>query len=160
MADPVFVNGLPAHITRDDFRSQFGANYPDLLATSTNDMLDRCIDDVYYMYAGVETLWSRQKPDIYFNKTRLCMLFLLAWYIADVYPTYAIGVAGTGGMALKSKSVGGVKVVFGNPGGDGIGANTKYRDTLAGLLTNKFGKLAYDMINQAVAKLSIFQGLN
>lgn len=159
MADPVFVNGLPARITRTDFRDRFAANYPDLIPESTNDFLDMCIADVYTMYAGVQSLWARQTPDIYFNKTQMCMCFLLAWYIADVFPTYAIGVAGTGGMALKSKSVGGVKVVFGTPGGDGIGSNKKYRDTLAGLLTNKYGKLAYDMILQAVKKLAIFQGL-
>ena len=159
MADPVFVNGLPAQIARTDFRSRFGASYPDLLKDSTNDLVDQCIEDVYTMYAGVQTLWAAQTPDIYFHKTQLCMLFLLAWYIADMYPTYCIAVAGTGGMALKSKSIGGVKVVFGMPGGDGIGANKKYRDTLAGLLTNKYGKFAYDMIMQAVKKLSIYQGL-
>lgn len=159
MADPVFVNGLPARVTRTDFRDRFGANYPDLLNDITNDFLDRCIDDVYTMYIGVQTLWARQTPDIYFGKTQVCMLFLIAWYIADVFPTYAIGVAGTGGMALKSKSIGGVKVVFGTPGGDGLGANKTYRDTLVGLLTNKYGKLAYDMILQSVRKFTVIQGL-
>ena len=159
MASPVFVNGLPARIVRTDFRDRFGSNYPDLLSDSQNDFIDRCIDDIYTMYAGVQTLWAEQTSDIYFNKTQLCMLFLLAWYIADVFPTYALGVVGTGGMALKSKSIGGVKIVFGTPGGDGIGMNKNYKDTLAGLLTNKYGKLAYDMITQACKKLTVFQGL-
>lgn len=154
----VFVNGIPAKITREDFRTRFGQNFPDLLVADMNDYIDLMIEDVYIMFAGVNRLWEHLDSTTYFYKTQHCYCVLLAWYIANTYSQYSVGVAGTGGMPIREKRIGGVTIKFGLADEDGLGKTKNYRDPLAFLKTNTFGYLAYSLLKAASANAIIRGG--
>lgn len=148
MANPVFIAGEPARITTEYFRRRFGQNFPDLLQEAYNELLETSINDVYSMFYGVSQLWKLHTDQVWFDKTQLCYSLLLAWYITDLHPQYAVGVMTAGGIPLKSKSIGGIKIVF----GDEESSKQKgkgYSDTLAPLKSNPFGYKAYQMIRSA-----------
>ena len=81
----------------------------------------------------------------------LCLL--VAWYITDLFPDYAVGVQSSGGIPVKSKIIGGVKITF----GDTIHTkgNINNADLLNSLLSNSFGAKAYFMI-KASGKINLF----
>lgn len=130
----------PIRIDKEYFRDHFGQDFPLLLDADKDSFLSSCIDDVYAMYHGVQSFWDIQTKEVYASKTRVCFGLLVAWYITDLYPKYASGVASMGGMPIASKSIGGVKVAFNTK--SGIGKD----DLLVSLKTNKFGVLAYNML--------------
>lgn len=155
MATPVFVDGVPARIDEEFFRRRYGQSFPDLLPWEMDDFLLECINDIYTMFHGVGTLWELQDEQVWFDKTQMCYGLLLAWYIADLYPRYAVGVVSSGGIPVRQKSIGGVKLTFGNPDADGTAGLKQYKDTLAQLKSNSFGYKAYSMINSAVSMAKI-----
>lgn len=146
----IFTDGIPQRINAAYFRARYGQNFPDLLAAGTDTFLATCIEDIYTLFIGVQNLWDKQRSsDVYYDKTRMCYGLLLAWYIADMYPNYAIGVISSGGIPVKAKSVGGIKISFGTPDGEGINHNKTYRDALSPLKSNPFGYKAYMMLKNA-----------
>jgi hypothetical protein len=149
MATPVFVNEIPARIDTTYFRRRFGQNFPDLLDAGYNDLVDASIEDVYTMFYGVNTLWKAHSEQVWFDKTQLCFSLILAWYITDLHPEYAVGVMTAGGIPLKSKSIGGIKIEFGSPDRDGLARTPNYKDNLEPLKSNPFGYKAYQMIRRA-----------
>ena len=140
----VTTSGRPEKITRVWFRTRYGQNFPDLLAEDKNDILDTCIEDVYTLFYGVGELWSHLNREEYVLKTQLCYGLLTAWYIADLFPDYALGVMSTGGIPLKSKQIGGTKIMFGEASKK-VGA-VNNADLLQALKSNVFGAKAYLMI--------------
>ena len=134
----------PEKINRVWFRTRYGQNFPDLLSEDKNSFLDTCIEDVYTMFAGVEELWDHLGPSIYVNKTQMCYGLLVAWYIADLNPEYAIGVAGTGGMPVKRKNIGGVDIWYADA--ESKAGSKNNADLLNSLKSNIFGVKAYMMI--------------
>ena len=157
MATPVFVNGIPARITRDYFRSRYGQNFPDLLPTATNARVDAFIEDTYTMFYGVNKLWAMHPTQVYFDKTQLCFGHLLCWYITDMDPSLAVGIMTAGGIPLKSKEIGGIKLVFGTADPSGASGVKGYLDLLSPLKSNPFGYKAYQMIKSA-GNLSLIFG--
>lgn len=149
----VTTSGFPERITRENFRTHFGQNFPDLLPEDKNDLLDTCINDVYTLFAGVSELWEHLEREVYVQKTQLCYLLLTAWYIADLYPDYALGVVSSGGIPLKSKSIGGVKIQFGELQSKAGSLNNA--DLLQSLKSNSFGAKAYLMIKTS-GKINLF----
>lgn len=145
----VFEEGVPQKITTHTFRSHYGANFPALLREENTAILDDAINATYTMFAGVGELWKHLPQNIWYEKTRLCYGLLVAWYIADVYPSYAVGVQSTGGIPLKSKQIGGVKVMFDT-------AAYSSADVLNALKSNTFGSKAYQMIKSSGSLLKIF----
>ena len=134
------IKEIPPRIEIGWFRSRYGQNFPDLLSDEMGDFLDSCIEDVYDLFHGVNTLWEHLDNHLYIKKTRLCFGLLVAWYIADLYPQYALGVAGSGGIPIKSKSIGGVTITYADIyKGDGSGL-------LNALRSNSFGMKAYLML--------------
>jgi hypothetical protein len=150
MSDAVFIFGEPMPIDRTYFRQRYGQNFPDLLPDAQNALLDILIKDVYTMFTGIGKLWDMQSEQVWYDKTRMCYGLLLAWYIVDTQPELAVGIPSMSGMPLKQKSIGGVKIVFGNPDTDGVSGLKNYKDQLAMLKTNPFGYKAYSMLNGAV----------
>lgn len=146
-------SGRVPKITRVWFRTRYGQNFPDLLEEETNDLLDSCIDDVYTLFYGVGDLWSHLDRDIYTDKTQMCYGLLVAWYIADVYPTYTLGVMSTGGIPIKSKVIGGTKITFGDTATKAGSVNNA--DLLQSLKSNVFGAKAYTMIKTS-GKINLF----
>lgn len=140
----VTTQGRPEQITREWFRTRYGQSFPDLLPENKNDVLDTCISDVYTLFYGVGELWQHMERKEYVEKTQLCYGLLVAWYIADLFPDYALGVMSTGGIPLKSKQIGGTKIMFGDVASKAGSINNA--DLLQSLKSNAFGAKAYLMI--------------
>lgn len=149
----VTTSGRPEKITREWFRTRYGQNFPDLLAEDKNNILDTCIEDVYTLFYGVGELWSHLNREEYVLKTQLCYGLLTAWYIADLFPDFTLGVMSTGGIPLKSKQIGGTKIIFGEASKKTGAVNNA--DLLQALKSNVFGAKAYLMIKTS-GKLNLF----
>ena len=149
----VTTHGRPEQITRAWFRIRYGQSFPDLLDEKKNDVLDTCISDVYTLFYGVGDLWSHMDRKEYVEKTQLCYGLLVAWYIADLFPDYALGVMSTGGIPLKSKQIGGTKIMFGEVASKAGSVNNA--DLLQSLKSNVFGAKAYLMIKTS-GKINMF----
>ena len=149
----VTTHGRPEQITREWFRTRYGQSFPDLLDEKKNDVLDTCISDVYTLFYGVGDLWSHMDRKEYVEKTQLCYGLLVAWYIADLFPDYALGVMSTGGIPLKSKQIGGTKIMFGDVASKAGSVNNA--DLLQSLKSNVFGAKAYLMIKTS-GKINMF----
>ena len=149
----VTTSGRPVRITRDWFRIRYGQSFPDLLDESKNEFLDTCINDVYTLFYGVGDLWSHMDRREYVDKTQLCYGLLLAWYIADLFPSYALGVVSSGGIPIKSKQIGGVKITFGETASTAGAVNNA--DLLQSLKSNSYGAKAYLMIKTS-GKINLF----
>lgn len=144
--------GTPAWVDRVWFRARYGQNFPDLLDEGKNDFLDNCISDVYTLFYGVKDLWSHLPRKSYVAKTQMCYGLLVAWYITDVFPDYAVGVTSSGGIPIKMKSIGGTKIQFAD---NSNGNNASYADLLQSLKSNSFGAKAYLMIKTS-GKINLF----
>lgn len=147
------TKGRPPAIDRVWFRARYGQNFPDLLAEDKNDFLDTCITDIYTLFYGVGDLWSHMNRSEYESKTQLCYGLLVAWYITDLFPDFSLGVVSTGGIPLKAKSIGGVKVQFGDTASTAGAVNNA--DLLQSLKSNAYGAKAYLMIKTS-GKLNLF----
>lgn len=143
----VTASGRPERITRVWFRTRYGQSFPDLLDESKNDILDTCISDVYTLFYGVGELWEHMPREEYVEKTQLCYGLLVAWYIADLFPDFTIGVMTTGGIPLKSKQIGGTKIMFGDTASKAGAVNNA--DLLQSLKSNVYGSKAYFMIKSS-----------
>lgn len=149
----VTTEGRPPKIERTWFRTRYGQFFPDLLDAEKDDFLDTCIDDVYTLFYGVSELWSHLERTEYVAKTQLCYGLLVAWYITDLFPDYALGVISTGGIPLKTKQIGGVKVTFGETASTAGAVNNA--DLLQSLKSNSYGAKAYLMIKTS-GKINFF----
>ena len=143
----VTASGRPERITRVWFRTRYGQSFPDLLDESKNNILDTCISDVYTLFYGVGELWEHMPREEYVEKTQLCYGLLVAWYIADLFPDFTIGVMTTGGIPLKSKQIGGTKIMFGDTASKAGAVNNA--DLLQSLKSNVYGSKAYFMIKSS-----------
>ena len=152
----IFVNGVPDRIDRTYFRSKFGSFFPDLLENTEemNTFVDGLIDDVYTMFYGVNTLFQCADLQLWYDKARKCYGLLTAWYVTDVYPMYTSGLPTSSSIPIKSKSINGVKIEFGDP----IDANNKILDPISFLKNNPFGIKAHSMIKTASRKFAIYVG--
>lgn len=149
----VTTSGRPDKINAAWFRTRYGQNFPDLLSDEKTDILDTCINDTYTLFYGVGELWEHLPRKEYVEKTQLCYGLLTAWYIADLFPDYAIGVMSSGGIPLKSKQIGGTKIMFGEVASSAGSVNNA--DLLQSLKSNSFGAKAYLMIKTS-GKINMF----
>lgn len=140
--------GRPPRIDREWFRARYGQNFPELLSDEYDTMLDNCIESVYTLFAGVVDIWSYLERNLYVDKTQMCYGLLVAWYIADLYPSFADGVVSSGGVPLKSKKIGGTQVTFKDDVTATAGARNN-ADLLGSLKSNAFGVKAYFMIKSS-----------
>lgn len=147
----IFVDGYPDRITKEFFRTRYGAFFPALLDTEHDVLVDSIIEDVYTMFYGINSLFQGANLQLWHDKARKCYSLLVAWYITDVYPMYASGIASSSGMPLKSKSINGIKLSFGDPND----ANNKTLDQLSFLKSNPFGTKAHVMIRTASRRFKI-----
>jgi hypothetical protein len=145
-------SGKPLRITKVWFRSRFGQSFPDLLNDEQDELLDSCIDAVYTMFSGISDIWSYADRETYCNKTRLCYGLLVAWYITDVYPQFSIGALSSGGIPIRSKTIGGTTITFASEQKAGASNNA---NLLASLKSNVYGAKAYFMI-KASGRLNFY----
>jgi len=149
----VTASGRPQMINREWFRTRYGQGFPDLLPDNKNELLDTCIKDVYTLFYGVGELWEHLDREVYVEKTQLCYGLLVAWYITDLFPDYSLGVVSSGGIPLRMKQIGGVKIQFGDIASTAGAFNNA--DLLQSLKSNAYGVKAYLMIKTS-GKINTF----
>lgn len=100
-------------------------------------------------FSGVYSLWSILPPADARAKRELCVNYLVAWQLVQLYPEMAIGVSGTGGIPLSSKKAGPIFL--------------KYKETLrqdesvlSMLTTNQYGIDALTMIQSAPEMYQVY----
>ena len=128
-------------MTRQDFK--FAENFPSL----TDAQIDAAYEIVSVMFSGVLKCWAVLPEPIRTQKRQLCMNLILAWYLLDANPGSAVGVMGSGGMALTSKSIGGTSLSF---------ADMDAQEGIKQLNSNVFGQKALMMIQSAPERFSIY----
>lgn len=151
--------GKAPRIEREWFRSRYGQNFPELLETGGEDdekkdeLLDNAIDTVYTLFAGVQDIWDHLSRQVYVDKTQVCYGLLVAWYLTDMYPMYAEGIASSGGIPIKSKKIGGTTITYADTAKNyGAKNNANLLDSLK---SNAFGMKAYLMIKTS-GKINFF----
>ena len=112
-----------------------------MFAGRFNDLPQGAIEEaIAYIetaWCGIRTLWTKLQPVLRDQKRELCINYLVAWYLADLYPSTIQGVFTQNGANIRSKNIGGTEVSF-NP--------RKVQASLEVLTTNIFGIRALDMI--------------
>lgn len=151
MADPIFVDGVPAPITVQDFLRYHLQQFPKMSSEANQEIVQNAIESVYAIFAGVSKLWESSDRQLWYSKTVECYRLLTAWYIADLYPTMLRGVPVMGGVPLKSKKIGDVSITFQDP----AATAGSYKDVLASLRSNPFGAKAYLMITTGVKRYKL-----
>ena len=145
MAARLDISGLPERVDASYMKRRYGQNFPRLLNPDRASILEDAIDDVYALFPGISDVWKHLDQALWISKTQLCYGLIVAWYIVDVYPKYAVGVASMGGMLLESKAIGGVKVKFAEDKG------RSSKSGLSALRSNAFGNKAYLMLKGSSA---------
>ena len=83
-----------------------------------------------YYWGSLDTLTQTNKRNLVFN-------LLVAWYLADMFPTSLTGVTGNAGIPVVKKSIGGVDITFGQ---------YKVQEDMKVLTTNTFGMRSLMML--------------
>ena len=153
----LFVAGLPAPVTPDDWRRFHLQSFPVFADESKKEtadiILQEAIEAVYSMWVGVSYLWQGHEAQVWYEKTRLCYRFLICWYIADLYPEYARGIISTAGLPIVTKKIGPVSITY-----DKEALSAGSTDLLAPLLSNAFGAKAHFMIKTSYRRAAITNG--
>lgn len=106
----------------------------------TDENVEEAIQVIYTEWLGIPTLWSSLSTDTRTAKVNLCMNYLVAWWLADAFPSYVTGIFTTGGVPLKEKKIGSVDLRF---------KDSTAQSGLAQLETNYFGLRAEALIKSA-----------
>lgn len=128
-------------IPRSDFITFNDFSFRDKFIGLTEAQFNEALQIINAQFSGVYTLWSVLTPADALSKRRLCINYLVAWKLTDMYPEAAVDVIGTGGMPISMKKAGPMMVKF----------NTTVRQgsALAFLETNMYGINALSMIQSA-----------
>lgn len=115
----------------------------------TDLQVQKALQIINAEFSGVYTLWSFLPPDEARAKRELCINYLVAWKLVQLYPDSAMNVSSTGGLPLSSKKAGPIFI--------------KYKDTvrqgdsmLSMLTTNQYGVEALTMIQSAPEMFMVF----
>jgi hypothetical protein len=99
-----------------------------------------CFDSAISGITGTTGLWQVLGTAIAEAKQTILLGYLVAWWLADMYPTALINASGDGGMPLTSKSIGGVSISR---------KDLEAQPALKQLESNVFGIKALEMIVSA-----------
>ena len=99
------------------------------------------------MWSGVMGMWGACSADIRDKKRSTVMSLLIAWYLADMYPTRLLSGTSDGGRPLSSKSIQLVSVSF---------RQLHLPEAYDALSTNQFGVKAALMIHSAPDMMGIY----
>jgi hypothetical protein len=154
----LFVSGLPAPITPEDWRRYHLQSFPAFADESkraeADAILREAIESVYSMWVGVSYLWQGHDEQVWYEKTRLCYRLLICWYIADLYPNFSRGLLSTGGLPIASKKIDSINIVFNKEA-----LISSSLDLLAALNSNVFGAKAHLMIKTSYKRTRITNGM-
>ena len=125
------------------FNFKFSRNFTGLIQAD----YDLAYDEVYTRFYGVSTLWNTLPEDLREAKRTLCYNYLVAWYLADMYPLKVKGIDADG-RPVSSKSIGGTSISFAQLGNKD--------SSLQELSTNTFGLKAKAMMETAPEMMGIY----
>jgi len=103
----------------------------------TTATLQEAILNVETTWVGIADMWSKSPGVVRVAKIKLCYNYLVAWWLADMYPEATQGIYTNGGAPLRSKDIGGTMLSFNA---------RKVQAELEPLTTNMYGLKALDMI--------------
>jgi hypothetical protein len=154
----LFVSGLPAPITPQDWRRYHLQSFPVFADEDkkeiAEEILAEAIEAIYSMWVGVSYLWEKHEKQVWFEKTRLCYRLLICWYIADIYPEFARGILSTGGLPIGRKKIGPIDITYNK---EALSAGST--DLIAPLLSNAFGAKAHLLIKTSSRRMKISNGM-
>lgn len=113
----------------------------------TDEDIQLAINCINADWSGVTTLWGVLPATQRENKINLTLNYLVAWWLADAYPTLVDGVFTTGGVPLVEKEIGGVRLHF---------KDQKVQDNYTKLKSNYFGLRALDLLLSAPEKYQLY----
>ena len=116
----------------------------------TDAQFSRALQVINAQFSGVYSLWSFLPPDDARAKRELCINYLVAWQLVQLYPDSALNASGTGGIPLKHKKVGPVSLSYKDlvrQSGSGV---------LDLLTTNSYGLQALMLIQCAPENYRVF----
>lgn len=123
--------------------------FKDDFANLTDLQFAQALQIINAEFSGVYTLWSFLPPDEARAKRELCVNYLVAWKLMQVYPDNVLSASGTGGIPISSKKAGPIFI--------------KYRELLrqedsilSMLTTNQYGIEALTMIQSAPEMYMVF----
>lgn len=124
--------------------------FRDRFTSLTDLQFTQALQIINAQFSGVYSLWSLLPPDEAKAKRELCINYLLAWKLVQLYPENAIGVSGTGGLPLKSKKAGPIFLSYKNM--------VRQEDSLLSqLTTNQYGVDALTMIQSAPEQYMVYR---
>ena len=121
----------------------YNANFSGL----TDTQIQGAIDAVETVYYGILQCWADLPDPVRTNKRALVENLLVAFWLANFYPSSVRGIVSNGGLPLSSKSIGGTSVSF---------ENISAQEGMEGLKSNTFGLQALAMIQSAPERLKIY----
>ena len=121
--------------------------YSDNFTGLTPVQTQNAINVIEAVYSGILLCWDKLPYPVRTNKRITVENLLVAWYLANFFPSKVRGVVSNGGLPLSSKSIGGTSVSF---------ENINVQQGLDNLKTNVFGLQALSMIQSAPEMLTIY----
>ena len=123
----------------------FQINFPSLDAVS----IQNAINWIEVQYLGCWSLWSYLTPTQATMKKTFLEWNLVAWYLADHYPSYVTGVIADG-APLTEKTIG---------AGKGVSIKNRVipaQDALIAWTSNVFGRTALAMLQGNTDRMTIY----
>jgi hypothetical protein len=120
--------------------------YRDSFVGLPTNAVEDTVTEVYAEWSGTQEFWASAPQTIQQAKRDQIINYLVAWKLADVYPSCVNGVASNGGMPLTMKDIGGTVVKM---------LPMKMQEGMYQLFTNTFGLSAYQMIVSAPERFSV-----
>lgn len=115
----------------------------------TDLQFQRALQIINAEFSGVYTLWSFLPPNESRAKRELCINYLVAWKLMQMYPESALSASGTGSMPLSSKKAGPIFIKYKE-------LVRQEESILSMLTTNQYGIEALTMIQSAPEQYMVF----
>lgn len=123
--------------------------FKDDFANLTDLQFAQALQIINAEFSGVYTLWSFLPPDEARAKRELCVNYLVAWKLMQVYPDNVLNASGTGGIPISSKKAGPIFIKY-------RGLLRQEDSILSMLTTNQYGIEALTMIQSAPEMYMVF----
>lgn len=122
--------------------------YKNKFTELTEDEFTEAKDIVKAMWYGVTQLWAVCEEDVRNQKRSAVLNLLIAWYLADVYPTRLTGGMQTsGGMPITRKRIRDVDISY---------ASLNLPQAYDALGSNQFGVKAANLIRYAPEMMGVY----
>jgi hypothetical protein len=143
--DGAVLTMVPSHrMNHSSF--PFAANFASLYSGGESPTVDAACVTIEAEWAGIFTMWATIEETLREQKRTICEGYLVAWWLADMFPISVTGVIASGGIPVTSKSIGGVSISF---------RDLESQPALRQLESNAFGVKALMMIMSAPERMGL-----